>query len=219
MHRALIVVTGTGTNVGKTHVSAAMLLIARKRFTVASFKPLESGIVIGQPSDSEILAGASMLHVKPLHAFSRPISPHLAARQEGITIRLDAIARPVDELKTRAEVIVVELAGGLFSPVSETLTNADVVRRLAPTHLVVVAPDRLGVLHDVGAIVRAASTESLTIAAIVLNAPQITDASTGTNLDELQQLTKIPVFGAPFGSIEAISINRNMLQLLRFLMP
>jgi dethiobiotin synthetase len=54
--------------------------------------------------------------------------------------------------------------------------------------VVLVAPDRLGVLHDVGACVRAAAVDGITFAAIALSAPAQADASTGTNAAEIERI-------------------------------
>ena len=62
-----------------------------------------------------------------------------------------------------------------------------------------VAPDRLGVLHDVTATVRAASTVGLAVHHIVLSAPAVPDASTGTNAGELR--VGLPVTSLPRASI------------------
>ena len=51
--------------------------------------------------------------------------------------------------RREASPLVVELAGGLFSPLAPQLTNAEVIAALAPTFTFLVAPDRLGVLHDI----------------------------------------------------------------------
>jgi dethiobiotin synthetase len=168
----IVYIAGTGTDVGKTHVTAAL---AR-----ASGLPAWKPVVSGGLEDVERLGARA-----PLVALGEPISPHLAARREGVTLSARAI---VDATRARVSVIV-ESAGGLYSPLSDTETNADVARLLGErTKLVLVAPDRLGVLHDVGACARAARADGLSFAAVVLSAPAAADASTGTNAAELVRL-------------------------------
>lgn len=183
-----IVVTGTGTEIGKTHVAAALVArIARTR-TVAGVKPVESGVAPGTPADADRLSAVSTFHVKHLYTFDAPVAPHLAARHAGAEISVAAVRRHIDGVTPHVEVVVVELPGGLFSPLSETHLNVDVIRDLAPVHVVLVAPDRLGVLHDTLAAAIAARAVGVAVDTVVLNAPDGADASTGTNAHELRRL-------------------------------
>lgn len=179
----IVLVVGTGTDVGKTHVSRALALAG----AMTAWKPVTSGGL----EDVERLSAEP-----PLYALRDPISPHLAARREGVVLQAAAIAEEALRREARASALLVETAGGLYSPLSETETNADVARVLAgrarELAIVLVAPDRLGVLHDVGATVRAARADGLELAALVLSAPERPDASTGTNGDELVRLGLAP---------------------------
>jgi len=88
------------------------------------------------------------------------VAPHLAARRAGVRIDLKEIQRWLGEHP--APVVAVETAGGLFSPLTDKgFTNADLVTALAPAALVLVAPDRLGVLHDLTATLGLAATRGL----------------------------------------------------------
>ncbi len=211
----LVVVSGTGTGIGKTHVAAALVLAWRARrpdAAVVGLKPVESGIDPSDPaapaSDGATLEQVSTFHVKRFHApylLKRAVSPHLAARDEGRTVELGPILDHVQSASDLAEIVVVELAGGLFSPLGPALTNADVAGAFSPTDHVLVAPDRLGVLHDVGAVMRATAGEPTRPTAIVLVAPadESRDASTGTNAAELALVTDVPVVAVlPRGPLE-----------------
>jgi dethiobiotin synthetase len=175
----IVFVVGTGTDVGKTYVTSALSAAAR----APAWKPITSGGL------DDVAALASD---PPLHALSAPLSPHLAARRDGVAIDAKEVARAVLVRAERHSLYFVESAGGLYSPISETQTNADIVRALAPharsLRVVLVAPDRLGVLHDVGATVRAARADGIGFACIALSAPEHGDASTGTNAEELVRI-------------------------------
>ena len=102
-----------------------------------------------------------------------------------------------------------ELPGGLFSPLSETATNADLIRRLDPWRVLLVAPDRLGVLHDVIATSRAAQAEDVRIDGVILSAPAMPDASTGTNAEELGRVSVPAVLAAlPRGPVDPLNLDR-----------
>jgi dethiobiotin synthetase len=135
-------------------------------------------------SDSTRLAQAGRA-LPATYVFREPISPHLAARRAGVTLDRARIVADARRLRDEHEVVLLETAGGLLSPLDTGFTNLDLVRDLAPETVILVATDRLGVLHDVAAALGAAQAKSLSVDAIVLSAPETADASTGTNRDEL----------------------------------
>jgi dethiobiotin synthetase len=182
-----IVLLGTGTGIGKTHVGVALVSTLREAgVAVAGLKPVESGVGEGV-SDTERLAEAGAFHVKqpPPYALAAPISPHLAADREGLTIHLEPIVRWVDSVE--AACIVVETAGAVLSPLASGTTNLDLAVALEPTAVVLVAPDRLGVLHDVTAALFAMGHLApwLPEPVVALVEPEVADASTGSNAREL----------------------------------
>lgn len=191
----LAVVAGTGTEIGKTHVCEALLTrLGAGGRRVAGVKPVESGVTDGVLTDAERLARASTFHVKHTGVrLAEPISPHRAARREGVRLDVASLAAPILPLRADVDLLVVELPGGLFTPLSDDAVNADLALRLRPDALLLVAPDRLGVLHDVVAALRAAAAMSLAVTAVVLVSPERPDASTGTNVEELARVTSAAI--------------------------
>jgi dethiobiotin synthetase len=128
------------------------------------------------------------------YLFEHPVSPHLAARRAGRTIDLGEVVAHVDAVRREAEAVLVELPGGCFSPLNDHETNADLLVALHPTAILLVAPDRLGVLNDVLASFLAARSVGLSFTGIVLSGPEHVDASSGTNAAELRRLLpSVPV--------------------------
>lgn len=203
----LVVVTGVGTGVGKTHVATALVRAWGRLEPVLGYKPVESGVLDGCGSDEAALTEASTFHVKQSLVCFRlraPVSPHLAARADGITIKLDRIVDGVAELRGRAG-IVVELAGGLFSPLSDTETNADLIQALRPDVTLLVAMNRLGVLHDVRAVYEACRSRQLPLDGIVLSAAPVEDASATTNAAELALTVPLDVLAClPRASVDEL---------------
>jgi dethiobiotin synthetase len=182
-----IVVVGTGTGIGKTHVCLALAgQMGREGIGCVGLKPVECG----GDEDGRALARQSAFHVKPKppYRLTKPVSPHRAAREQGMHISLARIRAWVRTAERGSLVSLVETAGGLFTPLARRRTNADLVRALAPDALLVVAPDRLGVLHDLTALLRAARDLPLPPLHTVLSRPGKPDTSTGTNADELERL-------------------------------
>ena len=193
----LLVVTGTGTSIGKTHVSTALLLHASQRTRTCGYKPVESGASSAQTTDHQRLHDAGTLHVKhlPLYSLQAPVSPHLAARLEGISIDWSGVVGAVKELRSDGTAVLVEMPGGLFTPLTATMRNVDALALLEPSMTLLVAPDALAVLHDVGATVTAASALDAIIDGVVLVAPSTADASTGTNVVELEPRVMTRIYG------------------------
>jgi dethiobiotin synthetase len=90
----IVYVVGTGTDVGKTHVAAALARVSK----LPAWKPVVSGGL----EDVERLGATP-----PLVSLKEPISPHLAARREGVVLSAQAI------VAATKETMIVESAGGL----------------------------------------------------------------------------------------------------------
>lgn len=185
----VIFVAGTGTDVGKSHVVCAMLRAARSRnLTVEALKPVATGVSDVSEDDERHAAALGRASRSPRFAYEPPISPHRAARLAARPISVEPIASDVAELARTHDLVVVEGAGGLFSPLGPSLDNLSLALALAPARVVLVGSDRLGVLHDVAATSIAARTRGLASLEIVLSTPHAADASTGTNAEECVRL-------------------------------
>lgn len=210
MSAFIVAIVGTGTNVGKTHVGQALLCQGRDE--IVGWKPIETGA-----GDTKELLRAGPTLV-PLYAFREPISPHLAARREKVVIDRGSIVDSARSYASEAELLLIETAGGLFSPLGTGATNVDLIRGLAPERVLLVAPDRLGVLHDVGATVTAARSLGIVIDVLVLSAPEQPDFSTGSNRDELANTVGVAVAAvfprAPFDAGPSLSAARETLDAL-----
>lgn len=168
VRKAVLVVLGTGTEIGKTEVSESLLRgAAAAGFKAVGLKPVLTGD--DSPDDAERLASAAGPIVRPLYQFAPPVSPHVAAREAGAVISIPAIERWVSS--HARDVTVVETAGGMLSPLSDATTNLDLAVALAPESAVLVTSARLGVLHNVAAAILAARSlaPSLVWSAVVVS--------------------------------------------------
>jgi dethiobiotin synthetase len=183
-----VVVLGTGTDVGKTYVTACLARGLREHGRVLALKPIESGVTPGVAGDAGMIAeGGGHSPIFSPWRFPRPVSPHLAAREQGVTLDPYQIASWVAEQEAHAgtAISLVELAGGAFSPLGLGVTNVDLASALEPAVWLLIAPDALGVLHDVGAALRALPRAP---DALLLSGARKADQSTGSNATELAGL-------------------------------
>ncbi len=187
----VVVVVATGTDVGKTHVTCALLAYLKSRGVRAiGYKPVASGVDPDCEDTIRHAEASAIAEIPPSYSYLRPVSPHLAAREEGRPIDLAVLVMRARELANDAanplDVLVVESAGGLFSPLAKGVTNLDLARALAPAKVLLVAADRLGALHDVRSTLLAAAASGLAVDAVVFSAPPVPDGSTGSNAAELE---------------------------------
>ncbi|MEZ4297912.1 MAG: ATP-dependent dethiobiotin synthetase BioD [Polyangiaceae bacterium] len=191
------VVIGTGTEIGKTHLGVALLTAAtRKGLSTCGLKPIESGAPPGADGEdaAALRAAGTLPWTSPApYSFKDPVSPHLAARRESVRIEIPRARSWVDT--HQATFLLVETAGALLSPLGEGLTNLDLALAMEADRYILVAVDRLGVLHDVTACLAVWSTRKEVLSAtpplsplVVLQSPAIPDTSTGTNAAELEAL-------------------------------
>ena len=144
-------VTGTGTGVGKTALSAALLAaIATAGERVSAHKPVVTGVddPPGEwPPDHELLAGVAGMtpeQVAPLR-YGPAVSPHLAAALAGERVAPEQIAAAAqDALRSadaRGAVLIIEGVGGLLVPLAEGFTVRDLAARLGLPLVVAASPD------------------------------------------------------------------------------
>lgn len=131
-------VTGTDTEVGKTVASSALLQAASAAgLRCAGYKPVASGseITCDGVRNADVLALQKNSSVAldysevNLYTFAEPTSPHIVSLDEGQPISLPQISAGLRHLRRRADWLLVEGAGGWFTPLSEQHTFADWVRQ------------------------------------------------------------------------------------------
>ena len=180
MARGLFVV-GTDTDVGKTAAAAALVrwLVAAGR-EVGVYKPVATGIHAADApgGDPLLLWEAAGRPLAPEavcpQVFRAPLSPPRSSRAEGRHVD-DHLLRTGIEAWSGCEIVVVEGAGGLFSPLGKTTLGADLARDLG-LPLVIVDAARLGGIGRTLCAVRAARAEGLCVAACVFS--QVSPATT-----------------------------------------
>jgi dethiobiotin synthetase len=197
---SVLVVSGTGTGVGKTVVTAAVAALAAAREgSVAVVKPAQTGVGPAQPGDLDDvrrLAGVTDLHEHG--RFPDPLSPAAAARRAGRPpVDLHESARKVRELAADRALVVVEGAGGLLVRYDdEGLTIADLAREVGAAVLVVADP-ALGTLNHTALTLEAMAHRGVALAGVVLGSwPDQPDLACRSNVRDLEMLAARPLAGA-----------------------
>ncbi len=201
MTRGLFV-TGTGTEVGKTVVTAALAhAFLRQGVNVGVVKPIATGCqrrggkLIS--SDAEKLlrasgAGDPTEWVCP-YRFRPPVAPSVAAGKQGISF--SRIDQAMERLSSRHDLLLVEGIGGLLVPLDARRTVVDLAAHLK-LPLLVVAHAGLGTLNHTLLTLEAARSRNLEVAGIVLNQRSPTPSlAEQTNPAVLRKLGQVPVLG------------------------
>ena len=208
MHALFI--TGTDTGVGKTHTAC---LIARQAVAtglrVGAYKPVCSGAESDAKGrlvwdDVERLAGAinvpaTLDDICP-QRFLAPLAPPIAARLEHRTVDAERLRTGLDVWRNRVDLLLIEGAGGLLCPLTETETIADFAVTVN-VPLIVVARPGLGTINHTLLTIEASRRRNLRVAGIVVCETEESgdDPSFSANPAEIERWSGVPVFGTiPF---------------------
>jgi dethiobiotin synthetase len=193
----ILVVTGTGTDVGKTVVTAAVATLAPGR--VAVLKPAQTGVGPDEPGDlAEVERLVPGVTTRELARYPEPLAPATAARRAGRPpVRPEGAATAASELADDHDLVLVEGAGGIavrFDDDGGTL--ADVAAKLGAPVLVV-ATAGLGTLNHTELTVAELRRRGLTCLGVVVGAwPADPDLAARCNLVDLPVVTGVPLLGA-----------------------
>ena len=204
-----VFITGTDTGVGKTRIGAALAhMLLGRGLSVRVRKPVESGCHKGTdnalvPQDAAVLRKAAG-STEPLEIICRyrlqaPLSPERAAELEGMTLDLGRLHTACMEGIGSDDFLLVEGAGGFYSPIARGALNADLASGLG-LPVLVVAADRLGTLNHTMLTVEAVRMRGLTLAGLILNQPAPLSDPMMDNAAELERWLQIPVLRLPHSS-------------------
>ena len=139
-----IFITGIGTDVGKTVVSA----IITEALEADYWKPVQAGYDDGTDSEwvNKMLSNDTSTIYPEAYKLKTPASPHIAARKESIQIDLDYIRRCYDQRPTTNGQLIIEGAGGLLVPLNEKEFVIDLIKKLN-ARVILVSRNYLGSIN------------------------------------------------------------------------
>lgn len=192
----IIVVTGTGTDVGKTVATAAVAAVLSGRgHTVIPVKPVQTG----EPEGSGDVVSVEKLTGLPgveLARYPEPLAPNIAARRAGMPqVERAELGARIRELDGPDRIVLVEGAGGLLVRLADDLTIGDIAADLGAPLLVVTSLG-LGSLSTAELTVRAAQARGLRVLGLIGGSlPAEPDLATRENLAELPRVTGVRLLG------------------------
>lgn len=199
---AAIFITGTDTGVGKTLVTGALARLAlREGVGVGVMKPIETGWD-GPPGllppDAAQLAQAAQASVPvrdivPLF-YPPPAAPLMAARMTGTPVDMDALNATFERRVRNYELFLVEGAGGLAVPITETLDMAGLAV-LWKLPVLIVARAGLGTVNHTTLTVHYAKARGIPVAGVIVNGlrAQSDDVSESRNAALIAECAQVPV--------------------------
>jgi dethiobiotin synthetase len=191
-------ITGTDTGVGKTVLTALLVKFLRERGVhAAALKPICSGGRADARALRVAMNGALTLdEINPWH-FREPVAPLLAAREENKRVKLSQVLAYTRTMQKRFDVLFVEGAGGLLSPLGENFDSRDLIVALRATPIIV-AQNKIGVVnHSLLTLVALPETMRANARVVLMSQPK-PDASAKTNAKLLAELANSKTFLLPW---------------------
>jgi dethiobiotin synthetase len=221
--KRIFFITGTDTGVGKTVLTVLLARYLRGcGVRAAALKPICSG---GR-DDARALRAAlngvlSLDEINPWH-FRASIAPLLAARREKRRVKLSQVLTHVRTMQKRFDVVLVEGAGGLLSPLGENFNSRDLIAVLRATPIIV-CPNQLGAVNQMLLTLEVLPRNAATKARVVLMSPSRPDSSTCANVNLLgeffdaKNVFELPWLGGHLGlvcGLENLRVRKALQKLM-----
>ena len=215
-----IFITATGTDIGKTYVSALIVKKMREAgFNCGYFKPVLSGVEEKDgklvKSDCNYVVDTAKIPTTADECVSywwkEAVSPHLAAKRAGMEIDIAKIKSDFDKKNSEYDYLLIEGAGGITCPLrlenGEKYILKDLIKKLnAP--IIIVADGGLGTINSTLLTVEYARANGIKIAGIILNNYDKDSFMQQDNLKQVEYLTGIKV-------VATVARNQNDIELLK----
>ncbi|TFG66064.1 MAG: dethiobiotin synthase [Nitrospirales bacterium] len=210
-----IFITGTDTGVGKTTMTAALTLALQEQgHAVGILKPFETGVNVEHLEHSDTERLRHLLSPPPafdkvcMYAFPQPLAPLAAAREVGTTINFSRIHSQIHTLTQQYAFLLIEGAGGLFTPITPRHTMRDLIALLKIPCLIVGHTD-LGSVNHCLLTMEALQHAGIPVSGIVLNESRSQNPNPfahkqrESSVQLIREWSLAPVFG-PIGFTQTV---------------
>ena len=219
-----IFITATGTDIGKTYISALLVKTMRKyKFNCGYYKPVLSGAETDNngnivPGDVKFVLENAEINSTNFknylsYCFTDPISPHLAAERANTSISIEKIKKDYTKLSKQFEYMVVEGAGGITCPLAtkdKILLLPEVIKSL-DSGIIIVADAGLGTINSTLLTVEYAKQHNIKILGIILNNFEKENYMHKDNKLQIEKLTKVEVITTVKNAQQNIDITKDKL--------
>lgn len=220
-----IFITATGTDVGKTYITALIVkLLRHHNINAGYYKAALSGAELINSKltagDAKHVCDISGIEGEPnslvSYIYKTAVSPHLASRIEGNPVEMDVIISDFNLMKDKFDFITVEGSGGIVCPLRMDEKNVmltDIIKELN-LDLIIVAPASLGSINST--VLTASYAESMNIAVkgIILNQYDKNNFMHTDNKKMIEELTGVPVVACVPENSKDLDIDINALTSL-----
>ena len=219
-----IFITATGTDVGKTYISALMLKhLLKCGFDAGYYKPVLSGAIQRDnkliPGDCDFVLKFAGLGLEPenfvSYIYKEAVSPHLAAQIENNPVELSKIISDFNNIKKQFDYIIVEGAGGIVCPFrldnDKKIILPDVIKALG-LDIIIVASAGLGTINSTFLTVEYAKKCGINVRGIVLNNYDENNLMMHDNLKQIEALTGVKVIAAVEKNAQDIDFDFNIFK-------
>lgn len=213
-----IFITATGTDIGKTYVSALILKKMQEAgLNCGYFKPVLSGVIEKNgtliESDCNYVVNTAKLNVSPndcvTYWWKEAVSPHLAVKRQNEEININKIKTEFDKKSKDFDYLLVEGAGGITCPLrlenEEKYLLKDLIKEL-DCSIIIVADGGLGTINSVVLTVEYAKANNIPIQGVILNNFKPEDFMHQDNLKQIEYLTNIKVIATVEKGAEDIKL-------------
>jgi dethiobiotin synthetase len=197
-----VFITGTDTEVGKTYIGSQIVaLLNDRKIHVVPRKPIESGCKL---IDRELQADDANKYFEAVQKkvplaeicpfrFERAISPQRAARLVNKPVTTKEVHQACMKNVSENNFLVIEGAGGFYSPLCDDGLNADLAKMLQ-LPVLLIANDQLGCINHVLLTVEAIKQNGLQLLAVILNNKDNTHDEEMGNSEDLKTYLDVPIF-------------------------
>ena len=191
----ILLITGTDTGVGKTWVACGLAkAFTRQGLKVVGIKPVETGTGDSDHSNEDgVQLARATGQDSPVEALTRlrePVAPPVAADSEGANLNPMDWIRAIESYRNQSDLIVVEGAGGLLSPLTWSINARDLARQLHAPALVVIG-NRLGCVNQTLLTLEALKGAQIPLAGLVLNNVGCEDLSVESNRRSIERVSGV----------------------------
>lgn len=218
-----VFITGTGTDVGKTFVSALMVKKLREcGINAGYYKAALSGADLVEnklvPGDAAYVCRTAAIPAEPeslvSYVYQAAVSPHLAAKLEGNPLCMETVVRDFQGLCRRFDYLTVEGSGGIVCPLrrdAKSIMLTDVIKALS-LGVVIVSSSALGSINNAVLTAEYLSARGIKANGFILNNYDKDNYLHADNRREISALTGLPIICTVRAGDSALDIDSELLK-------